>query len=121
MAKLAPSLVECLETVTTIDRRYDGPKWEAFAVLENALQVLTTEETETGLTRKLSDTLDKLLVSKMKSNTEETVNVAIVNNILQHLTRACFVLNKRHSKAVEPTARMFQPETSRWDGLALGK
>ena len=110
-----------MDTVTTNDRRYDGPKWEAFEVLENALQVLTSEETKSGLTYELTDTLDKLLVSKMKSNTEETVNVAIVNNILQHLTRACFVLNKRHSKAVEPTARMYQPETFRWDGLALGK
>ena len=67
------------------------------------------------------NTLHTLLVSKMKSNTEEAVNVAIVNNILQHLTRACFVLNKRHSKVVESAARTFLPEAFNWDGLALGK
>ena len=110
-----------METVTTNDRRYDGPKWEALEVLEDALQVLTSEGTITGLTYELTVTLDKLLLNKMKSNTEETVSVAIVNHILQHLTRACFVVNKRHSKVLKSRERMFVPETFLWDGLALGK
>lgn len=119
-AKLAPSLVEFLETVTTNDRRYDGPKWEAFEVLENALQVLTSKETPSGLTSELMATLNGLLLNKMKSSTEEAVNLAIVNLILQHLTRACFVLSKSHSKVFKPCKRMFTPEAFHWDGLALG-
>ena len=110
-----------METVTTNDRRYDGPKWEAFEVLENALQVLTSKETPFGLTSELMAALNGLLLNKMDSNTEEAVNLAIVNLILQHLTRACFVLNKSHSKVFKPCKRMFTPEAFHWDGLALGK
>ncbi|XP_068746482.1 uncharacterized protein [Montipora capricornis] len=106
-AKLAPSLFEFLETVTTNDRRYDGPKWKAFEVLENALQVLTSEETPLGLTSELMATLNGLRLNTMKSNTEEAVNLAIVNLILKHLTRACFILNKSHSKVFEPCKQMF--------------
>ena len=110
-----------MDTVTTNDRRYDGPKWEAFEVLENALQALTSKETKSGLTIKLSCTLQRLLHSKMKSNTEETVNLAIVNHILQHLTRGCFVPNKRHSKLIKCDQRMRLRGVLHWDGLALGK
>ena len=110
-----------MDTVTTNDRRYDGPKWEAFEVLENALQVLTSEETKSGLTYELSSTLRHLLQKKMKSNTEAAVNVAIVNHILQHLTRACCVLNNCHSELIKPDKRMSLPEVFHWDGLALGK
>ena len=110
-----------MDTVTTNDRRYDGPKWEAFEVLENALQILASEETKSGLTHELSFTLHRLREKKIKSNTEEAVNVAIVNHILQHLTRDCFVLNKRHSKLVESDKRMSLPGVFYWDGLALGK
>lgn len=110
-----------METVTTNDRRYDGPEWEAFEVLENALQVLTSKETPSGLTSELMATLNGLLLNKMKSNTEEAMNLAIVNLILQHLTRACFVLSKRHSQVFKPCKRMFTPEAFHWDGLALGK
>ena len=110
-----------METVTTNDRRDDEPKWEAFEVLENALQVLTSKETSSELTSELTDTLDDLLLSKRKSNTEGAVNLAIVNLILKHLTRDHFVLNKSHSKVFEPSKRIFMPEALKWDGLALGK
>ena len=106
-----------METVTTNDRRYGGPKWEAFEVLENALQVLTSEETRTGLTSELMTALNSLLLNK----TEAAVNLAIVNLILQHLTGACFVLNKSHSKVFEHSKRMFFPEAFLWNGLGLGK
>ncbi|XP_068746495.1 uncharacterized protein [Montipora capricornis] len=119
-AKLAPSLFEFLETVTTNDRRDDGPKWEAFEVLENALQVLTSKETPLGLTSELIATLNGLRLNTMKSNTEEAVNLAIVNLILKHLTRAYFILNKSHSKVFKPSKRLFMPESLLWDGLALG-
>ena len=110
-----------METVTTNDRQYDGRKWEAFEVLENALQVLTSKETPTGLTFELMAALNGLLLNQMKSYTEEAVNLAIVNLILQHLTRACFVLNKSHSKVFNHSKRMFFPEAFRWNGLGLGK
>ncbi|XP_068694519.1 uncharacterized protein [Montipora foliosa] len=119
--ELAPSLFEFLETVTTNDRRDDEPKWEAFAVLENALQVLTSKDTsESELTSGLEDTLGDLLDSKRKSNTEGAVNLAIVNLILKHLTRDHFVLNKSHSKVFKPSKRIFMPDALKWDGLALG-
>ena len=110
-----------METVTTNDHRYGGPKWEAFEVLENALQVLTSEETPTGLTSELMATLNSLVLNETKSNTEAAVNLAIVNLILQHLTRACFILNKSHSKVFKPSKRMFTPEALLWNGLGLGK
>jgi len=110
-----------LETVTTNDRQYGGLKWEAFEVLENALQVLTSKETRTGLTPKLAATLDKLALNETKSNTEAVVNLAIVNLILRHLTRASFILNKSHSKLFEPSERMFTPRALLWSGLGLGK
>ncbi|XP_068708988.1 uncharacterized protein [Montipora foliosa] len=119
-AKLAPSLFEFLETVTTNDRRDDEPKWEAFEVLENALQVLTSKENPSGLTSELVDTLRDLLLSERKSNTEEAVNLEIVNLILKRLTRAYIILNKSHSKVFKPSKRLLMPESLLWDGLALG-
>ena len=110
-----------METVTTNDRRDDEPKWEAFEVLENALQVLTSKETPYGLTSELMDTLSDLLLNERKSNTEEAVNLAIVNLILKHLTRDYFILNKSHSKVFKPSKRLFMPKSLFWDGLALGK
>ncbi|XP_068746485.1 uncharacterized protein [Montipora capricornis] len=119
-AKLAPSLFEFLETVTTNDRRDDEPKWEAFEVLESALQVLTSKENPSGLTSELVDTLRDLLLSERKSNTEEAVNLEIVNLILKRLTRAYIILNKSHSKVFKPSKRLLMPESLLWDGLALG-
>ncbi|XP_068698795.1 uncharacterized protein [Montipora foliosa] len=117
--ELAPSLFEFLENVSTNDRQDDDPKWEAFEVLENALQVLTRKETS-GLTPGLKKTLNGLLFNKKKPNTEAAVNLAIVNLILKHLTRAQFVLNKSHSKVFKPSKQISMPEALAWDGLALG-
>ncbi|XP_068727458.1 uncharacterized protein [Montipora capricornis] len=120
--KLVPSLFEFLEKVTTNDRRDDEPKWEAFEVLENALQVLTcpSEENSSELTYEVLDTLRDLLLSESKSNTEAAVNLEIVNLILKRLTRAYIMLNKSHSKVFKPSKRLLMPESLLWDGLALG-
>lgn len=122
ITKVAPSLVEFLEAVATNDHHYDRPKYmyEAFEVLNTALQVLTDPERYSGLSWDLAKILDDLLAN-MKTNTEETVNVAIVNHILLHLTKSYFVLSKGHSKVVSFPKRTFLPETFLWDGLALGK
>ena len=120
ITKLAPSLVEFLETVATKDHQYDGSKYEAFEVLNTALQVLTDPGRRSGLSWDLTKILDELLLHT-KTNTEETVNVAIVNHILLHLTKGCFVLNKGHSNVHSFPKRTYLPETFLWDGLALGK
>ena len=123
ITKVAPSLVEFLEAVATNDHHYDKPKYmyEAFEVLKNALQVLTDPgRYNSGLSWDLSKVLDDLLAN-MKTNTEETVNVAIVNHILLHLTKNYCVLNKGHSKVVSFPKRTYLPETFLWDGLGLGK
>ncbi|XP_078356179.1 uncharacterized protein LOC144640980 isoform X2 [Oculina patagonica] len=44
----------------------------------------------------------------------------MVNHILRHLTRGCFVMNKGHSKVSKFPKQTYLPETFRWDGLALG-
>ena len=120
ITKLAPSLVEFLEVVSTNGRQYDKPKYEAFEVLKTALKVLSDPERRSGLSWDLAKTLDELLLN-IKTNTEETVNVSIVNHILLHLTRGCFILNKGHSRVVSFPKRTYLPETFTWDGLALGK
>ena len=117
IAKLAPSLIEFLEAVAINDHQYDTPKYE---VLKIALQDLTDPKRRSGLSWDLTKILDELLLN-MNTNTEETVNVAIVNHILLHLTRGCFILDKGNSKVLSFPKRTYLPETFTWDGLALGK
>jgi len=128
IGKLAPSLVQFLVAAATNGCQDDRLKCEAFEVLENALAILTKPENRFGMRWEVLGILDELLLKQsdinLKENkaiTEETVNVAIINNILMHLTRGCFVLSKGHSKALKHPKRAYLPETFRWDGLALGK
>ncbi len=123
--RLAPSLVQFLEASATSSQDA-GPKYmyEAFEVLENALQLLTDPESKFGLHWEVLGVLDELLQRKQNAMTEEdeeTINVSMVNHILRHLTRDCFVLDKGHSKVNKYPKQTYLPETFRWDGLALGK
>ena len=123
IGKLAPSLVEFLKAVATNGCQNDRPKCEAFEVLENAMEVLTNPRSKFrfGLRWEVLGILNELLLKKKTLTEEETVNVPIVNHILTHLTRGCFVLNKGHSKVSKYPKRAYLPDTFRWDGLALGK
>ena len=56
-----------------------------------------------------------------KTRTEEVVNVAIVEHILQHLTGGFFILNKGHSKVTQHLKRLYIPDTFGLSGLALGE
>ena len=118
--RLAPSLVQFLE-VTATSSQDAGPKYEAFEVLENALQLLTDSESKFGLCWEVLGVLDELLQKKKNAVTEEAIDVAMVNHILRHLTRGCFVLSKGHSEVNKYPKQTYLPETFRWDGLALGK
>ena len=122
ITKVAPSLVEFLEAVTTKDHHYDGSNnmYEAFEVLNTALQVLTDPGGRYGLSWDLRKVLNDLLMN-IKTYDEETVNATIVDHILLHLTKSCFVLNRGHSKFVSYPQRTYLPEVFSWDGLALGK
>ena len=122
ITKVAPSLVEFLEAVTTKDHQYDGSKnmYEAFEVLNTALQVLTNPGGRYGLSWDLLKVLNDLLMN-IKTYDEETVNATIVDHILLHLTKSCFVLNRGHSKFVSYPQRTYLPAVFSWDGLALGK
>ena len=125
--KLAPSLVPFLEAAAADRAQDDGSKHKAFKVLEKALVTLTDPNNSFGLSWEVLGLLDKRLLKKSKASkekktfTEEAVNVAIVNHILQRLTRGCFILNKGHSKVLMRPKRSFLPETFRLGGLALGK
>ena len=118
--RLAPSLVQFLEASATSGQDA-GPKYEAFEVLENALQLLTDPESKFGLRWEVLGVLDELLEKKKNGMTEEAINVAMVNHILRHLTRGCLVLRSGHSKVNKYPKQAYLPETFRWDGLALGK
>lgn len=122
IAKVAPSLVEFLEAVTTKDHHYDGSKnmYEAFEVLNSALQILTEPGGHCGLSWDLLKVLGDLIMN-IKTHDEETVNGMIVYYILQHLTKSCFILNRGRSKVVSYVQRTYPPEAFSWDGLALGK
>ncbi|KAL9984411.1 hypothetical protein ACROYT_G006699 [Oculina patagonica] len=119
IGQVAPSLVEFLETATTNDYKDDISKCEAFQVLENALEVLTSSESRIELLWEILNTMFELLPSRggSRKSSEEAVNVAIVKLILMHLTSGIFVLNEGHLKFLE---RVYLPETFRWKGLALG-
>ncbi len=121
--RLAPSLVQFLEASATSSQDA-GPKYEALEVLENALQLLTDPESKFGLRWEVLEVLDELLQKKQNAMTEEdeeAINVEMVNHILRHLTRDCFVLDKGHSKVNKYPKQTYLPKTFRWDGLALGK
>lgn len=120
--QLAPSLVQLLEASATSSQDA-GPKYESFEVLKNALHVLTDPESKFGLRWQVLEVLDELLQKKKdaKIMTEEEINVEMVNLILRHLTRDCFVLKKGHSKVNKRPKQAYLPKTFRWDGLALGK
>ena len=64
---MAPSLVQFLEASAT--RSQDvGPKYEAFEVLQNALQLLTDRERKFGLHWEVLGVLDELLKKEKKCN-----------------------------------------------------
>ena len=128
IGKLAPSLLQFLEAGATSGCQDDAAKCEAFEVLENALTILTNPENRFGLHWEVLGILDELLLKQsdmifkeVRTITEQTMNVPIVNHILKHLTWGCFVLGKGHSRVLKHPKRAYLPETFRWDGLALGK
>ena len=127
ITRLAPSLVSVLEAAVANGCQGDGLKQKAFEVLDTALEDLTNPDNQFGLSLQVGDILDDLsrkggLLSTL---TEETVNAAIVKIIFQHLTKGCFVLNKRHVSKVPNflprTYITYTPSRFGWDGLALGK
>jgi len=121
ITKVAPSLVEFLEAVTTKDHHDEFKNmYEALEVLNTALQVLTDPGGHYGLSWDLLKVLNDLLIN-IKTYDEETVNAAIVHHILGHLTKSYFVLNKGHAKVVSFPQRTYLPAAFSWDGLALGK
>lgn len=103
-----------------------GPKHKAFEVLEKALLTLTNPSNEHGLSSQVMEVLEDQLIKKKdatkenKTRTEEVVNVAIVEHILQHLTGGFFILNKGHSKVKQHPKRLYMPDTFGLSGLALG-
>ena len=121
ITKVAPSLVEFLEAVTTKDHHDEFKNmYEALEVLNTALQVLTDPGGHYGLSWDLLKVLHDLLIN-IKTYDEETVNAAIVHHILGHLTKSHFVLNRGHAKVVSFPQRTYHPAVFSWDGLALGK
>lgn len=104
-----------------------GPKHKAFEVLEKALLTLTNPSNEHGLSSQVMEVLEDQLIKKKdatkenKTITEEVVNVAIVEHILQHLTGGFFILNKGHSKVKQRPKRLYMPDTFGLSGLALGE
>ena len=120
ITKLALSLIEFLEAVAINDSQHGRLHSEAFEVLNTALKDLTDQKRRSGLSWDLTNILDELLLN-MNTNTEETVNMTIVNHILLLLTRSFFILNKGNSKVLNFPKWTYLPETFRWDGLALGK
>ena len=79
---MAPSLVQFLEASATSSQDA-GPKYEAFEVLENALQLLTDPESKFGLRWEVLGVLDELLQKKKNAVTEEAIDVTMVNHILR--------------------------------------
>lgn len=104
-----------------------GPKHKAFEVLEKALLTLTNPSNEHGLSSQVMEVLEDQLIKQKdatkenKTRTEEVVNVAIVEHILQHLTGGFFILNKGHSKVTQHLKRLYIPDTFGLSGLALGE
>ena len=85
--KLAPSLVQFLEVAATNGCQDDRAKHDAFEVLENALAILTNPKGRSGMKWEVLGMLDELMSNQSAINlkegktiteTEETVNVAIV-------------------------------------------
>ena len=104
-----------------------GPKHKAFEVLEKALLTLTNPSNEHRLSSQVVRVLEEQLIKKKdatkenKTITEEVVNVAIVEHILQHLTGGFFILNKGHARVKQHPKRLYMPDTFGLSGLALGE
>lgn len=124
--KLAPSLVEFLEA-SLHGHQDDGPKGEAFDVLQNALGKLTSPSNEAGLTVEVMLMLANLRKDSSSENgcSEEDINVEIVKNFFLNLTRGSCVLNEGHRQALKArkavSKHILLPEDVGWEGLALGK
>ena len=123
--KLAPSLVEFLEA-SLHGHQDDGPKGEAFDVLQNALSELTLP----GSPSNLADNALRMLVDLkqdilQRNCREEEINVEIAQNLVLNLTGGSCVLNSAHRQALKAkeahSKRLLLPEDVNLQGLAFGK